>query len=1761
MLVAAVLSATVVSPAFAISGLQTTDVAYGNVNAIAVSGNTAYIGGTFDYVGPRTGASAALDSTTGTRQTPWPEITGTVNATASDGSGGWYVGGSFSTIDGSARNNLVHITSSGTVDSTFASQPNGAVRAIVVSGSTVYIAGDFTAPRQRVAALIATTGATLSFNPGSTNGSVWALALSGSTLYAGGDFTTIGGQSRSRIAALDATSGSASSWNPAANNRVRALAVSGTTVYAAGDFTILGSATRNHAGSVDTSSNNATSGFDPEPDAVVEALAVSGSTVYLAGGFYTVAGQTRQGIAAVDPTSGALTSWDPEADCDVESLALSGSTLYAGGCFYDIGGQARRGVAALDTTSGSASSWDPSASSDVAALAVSGTTVLAGGSFVSVNGVTRRHLAAIDLTTGQHTSWNPGADANVEALALSGSTLYVGGGFGTLAGQSRAGIGAVDRGTGVATGFAPQGADCDITTLAVLGSTVYAGGCFSTIGGTGPATLAGLDATTGAATGFSANPNGNVNALLASGSTLYVGGDFTSIGGQTRNYIAALDPTTGSAISGFDPNAGPTGSSVSALALSGSTLYLAGSFNTISNTTRRGIAAVDATSGALSSWYPNPNSAVTFNALALSSVGSVLYAHSTTSSQLTFSAVSPTLASRSPPLYAFDTTTGLPTLFGVNGTINNGTTIGTLAASGSSLLLGGSLTGTRSTQGFAQIGDSIPFAAASSGSASFTEQGSAVAVDPTMRVTDPDSTNLTGATVQVTTNRLSDDVLAFTDQNGITGSYDGTTGTMTLSGTASVAAYQAALRTITFSNPSDSPGSTRTVTFNVTDGTNTSNTTQRNVGIVNVNDAPVLSGSGGSVSYTENGADVVIDNGLTMSDVDNGTFQSATVSITTNFAVSQDVLDFTDQNGISGSYNALTGVLTLSGSATLADYQTALRSVTYSNSSDNPSVATRTITFVVNDGTDPSNAVTRDVTVTAVNDGPTVTTTGTTLHFAQGGTATAVDSGLTMTDPDSANATGATVKITGNFQSGEDVLAFTDQNGITGSYTASTGLMTLSGTASVAQYQAALRSVTYQDTALIPNTSTRTVSFRATDGTDQGSIATRDVVVDLTPGPPVLTIAGSTLTWTEGDPATAIDGALGLTDPDSPNLTGATVTLTNPKTGDELGYTTTSGVTGNVSVAKDVVTLSGPVTQTAMRTALRAVTFRNTSTDPNQSDRQISFSVTDGTFTGTGSRQIAVVAVDNAPVVTTTGPALTYTAGDPAVAVDPGLTVSDVDSTSAGSAVVRITNAKPGDVLAYTASGVPGAVNAAGDTVTLAGARSLAAYQAAMRSISFANPSPSADTTQRTVSFTVSGGALDSAPATRSIVIAAGVVSTPAPPTITEAPSSLVASHVARFAFTGAPGGTFECSLDGTDFASCSSPLDLNNVSDGTHTERVRQVVTGQRSDPASATWTVDTTPPTTEPTVIGHPPDEDNSRSATFEFQLDPGATAECKIDDKPFQPCASPVTYNDLADGRHRFVVHVVDAAGNTGPDNVTEWAIDPSFTPGPTGTNVTKVVALVAGQVVAHGDEVSVGCELDKGSLQACDVDAYTGTASRATSVRTKIGHGHTAVAQRGSRNAVVHVKLNERGRRLVRSKRAARIAVEVKATPFDTGTVLTTTTTTMLTPRVRLFVPVTGLFADSSAALGPVAWTFLRSVADQITAAKRVRCLGYTARGRSDAVGHHLGLQRAREACAFLVAMGVTGKTSVRGPGARHPRASNRTIRGRSLNRRVEIRAWY
>ena len=137
-----------------------------------------------------------------------------------------------------------------------------------------------------------------------------------------------------------------------------------------------------------------------------------------------------------------------------------------------------------------------------------------------------------------------------------------------------------------------------------------------------------------------------------------------------------------------------------------------------------------------------------------------------------------------------------------------------------------------------------------------------------------------------------------------------------------------------------------------------------------VPDPATLVNSAGPLAYTENDPATAVDAGVAITNPDGLTITDGSVSITTNFQSGQDVLDWLDNNladGITeGASTAQTVVLTGSGTAT--QYAAALAAVTYVNTSENPSTATRTVTFAITAGVAASDTI--QITVTAVDDPP-----------------------------------------------------------------------------------------------------------------------------------------------------------------------------------------------------------------------------------------------------------------------------------------------------------------------------------------------------------------------------------------------------------------------------------------------------------------------------------------------------------------------------------------------------------------------------------------------------------------------------------------------------------------------------------------------------------------------------------------------------------------------------------------------------------------------
>ena len=162
--------------------------------------------------------------------------------------------------------------------------------------------------------------------------------------------------------------------------------------------------------------------------------------------------------------------------------------------------------------------------------------------------------------------------------------------------------------------------------------------------------------------------------------------------------------------------------------------------------------------------------------------------------------------------------------------------------------------------------------------------------------------------------------------------------------------------------------------------------------------------------------------------------------------------------------------------------------------------------------------------------------------------------------------------------------------------------------------------------------------------------------------------------------------------------------------------------------------------------------------------------------------------------------------------------------------------------------------------------------------------------------------------------------------TITSAPSGTVATAQATFQFNSNEAGGFECSLDGAGFSGCSSPASLSGLPNGAHTFRVRAKDPAGNLDPspAEATWTVAV--PGGDPPGGGggggggggsKAPDTriDGAKvkakkgAAKFTFSADDeSAGFECRLDQKPFATCTSPLKLKRLKRGKHVLSVRAV-------------------------------------------------------------------------------------------------------------------------------------------------------------------------------------------------------------------------------------------------------------
>ena len=593
----------------------------GDITAMVRVGRAVYIGGGFGHIANRTGSAIVVPSKGGKIERGRAEVAGgPVNAVVPDGVGGWYVGGSFTTVGGVHRGGLAHILVDGTLDPAFAAPALGEVRALALAGNVLAVVADPLDGRAVSHALDRTTGAALPirYSPprsasevrvlvasggrvfigfgkrllaayGAASGSrfwsrqlhescpcagqtggVGALAVAGDRLLVGGGFV----QGRNQnLVVLSAANGEVTGHPVRIPRRVNSIAVVGGKAYIAHD--------REHRRSSGLSAVDLATGRARSWGAIrAGTLAADGTTVYMEGvldkderkssteAFYGVyaarAGTRHARFRRVSPRI---------ADGGVLTLAPQGSRLFVGGDFTGAGGAARHNLAAFDARTGKLLRWAPSWE-PVTAMAAKRHTIFLGTSGNRVAGAPRTGLAAVSADgTGRLLPWRPRLGSwDIHALAVGAGRVFVGGLL-LFPGQENAhrpipftNVAAFSaRGTGARLRFSPKlGEDFDVDVLTVWRRTLILGG---------QSVIAYSADGDGRHELWRRNTDLYVSSFATRGSTLYVGGNFDRFDRRPRQSLAALSLDRRGALLPFAPKV-PIG--VQALALFGSDIVFGG---------------------------------------------------------------------------------------------------------------------------------------------------------------------------------------------------------------------------------------------------------------------------------------------------------------------------------------------------------------------------------------------------------------------------------------------------------------------------------------------------------------------------------------------------------------------------------------------------------------------------------------------------------------------------------------------------------------------------------------------------------------------------------------------------------------------------------------------------------------------------------------------------------------------------------------------------------------------------------------------------------------------------------------------------------------------------------------------------------------------------------------------------------------------------------------------------------------------------------
>lgn len=345
------------------------------------------VGGWYDFVnGTPRGRIARLnsDGSLDTGFNPGVGVDNDVKAIEVQADNKVIVVGYFSKVNNITKNNVARLNADGSVDTSFTANTDSSVWDISQGESTIYdpfsalsghffLGGQFTSvngsERRHVAKLTPAGSLDTSFNTGAgiTSGTrVWTVAaLPESKVLVGGDFTAFNSSNYSNLVRLSASGAVDTSFSigSGANSIVTSLAVQPDGKYLVGGaFTTFNNTGHSgivrllNTGAIDPSFNcNVTGGYGEIRSISLQ----SDGHILIGGNFTTVNGFSRLNIARLNPDGSLDMEFGPEAVTNeiIYTVAVLGQNqVVVGGKFTAINGQAREKIGrfAVDPSLGGA---------------------------------------------------------------------------------------------------------------------------------------------------------------------------------------------------------------------------------------------------------------------------------------------------------------------------------------------------------------------------------------------------------------------------------------------------------------------------------------------------------------------------------------------------------------------------------------------------------------------------------------------------------------------------------------------------------------------------------------------------------------------------------------------------------------------------------------------------------------------------------------------------------------------------------------------------------------------------------------------------------------------------------------------------------------------------------------------------------------------------------------------------------------------------------------------------------------------------------------------------------------------------------------------------------------------------------------------------------------------------------------------------------------------------------------------------------------